>query len=142
MENPKQLCLHYIVSPRLLTRNANFFSLLEPDEWFEERSNKYIVTQSPSVSVADNIPLYGDSPHWIWDGQSELFDQFMQKRSFQGIPVSQLVEQPQLNYNAHAEARVAAREYADAVRDYSGMALQKGEIHLSNDDPRIAGTIQ
>ena len=66
----------------------------------------------------------------------------MQKRSFQGIAVSQLVQQPQLNYDAYAEARAAAREYADAVRDYTGMALQNGEIHLTNDDPRVPGTIQ
>ncbi len=142
MENPKQLCLHYIVSPRLMKRNADFFSLLKPGDWFEEKYNKYIVTESKAVSATDNIPLYGDSPHWIWDGQSELFDQFMQKRSFQGIPVSKLVQQPQLNYNAYTEARAAAREYADAVRDYSGMALKNGEIFLTNDDPRISATIQ
>ena len=141
MENPKQLCVHYIVSQRVMAMNLEFFLLVGSD-WFENEYNKFIVTQSRAVSAADNIPLYGDSPHWIWVVQTELFDQFMQNRSFQGIAVSKLVQQPELNYNAYAEARAAAREYADAVRDYSAMALQKGEIHLTNDDPRISAKIR
>jgi hypothetical protein len=137
MMTEDQIRLHYIVDPQLVIRNANFFRLLEWEKWIEHEFNKMWLVSDIEMAKATQTPLYGDQPHWIWDGQSELFNQFMESRSFRGMSVSKLADNPTIDQGAYAEARAAALEYADYVRDVTAMSLQKGEIFLCSDDPRI-----
>jgi hypothetical protein len=120
---------------KIVFKDSESLKNLLPPEWLDDSTNLRMLTKDATIAASTNTPLHQSGHLWLQKAQENLRDAFL-NREFSGIKARDLAIDPSRNPAAFQQAKAAAFEYFNAVRDYSAKALEEGKIFLTNGDAR------
>ncbi len=111
-------------------------------EFRDADENLMQLSRNRDVAEATGTPRHAGNHAWIADEQARLIRNFRTDFSFGGLPVNQLLADPDLDPIAFEQARAYFRDqYLPDIRDQTAKGLIDGDLHLTAQDASLpAGT--